>query len=80
METNWLFEPSDTWTEEDCLDVTTFSLLIDVGFLNLDHLRDRKSDHTPATTSRNYRPNPSQLKDLVDFSIARHRSLTITEP
>ncbi len=26
METNRLFEPSDTWTEEDCLDVTTFSL------------------------------------------------------
>ncbi len=26
METNRLFDPSDTWTEEDCLDVTTFSL------------------------------------------------------
>jgi len=26
METDRLFEPSDTWTEEDCLDVTTFSL------------------------------------------------------
>jgi uncharacterized protein (DUF433 family) len=26
METNRLFEPSDTWNEEDCLDVTTFSL------------------------------------------------------
>ena len=26
MEANRLFEPSDTWTEEDCLDVTTFSL------------------------------------------------------
>jgi len=26
METNRLLEPSDTWTEEDCLDVTTFSL------------------------------------------------------
>ncbi len=25
-ETNRLFEPSDTWSEEDCLDVTTFSL------------------------------------------------------
>ena len=80
METNWLFEPSDTWTEEDCLDVTTFSLLIDVGFLNIDRLLDRKSDRTPATTSTNYRPNPAQLKDLADFSIARHRSLTITEP
>lgn len=26
METNKPFEQSDTWTEEDCLDVTTFSL------------------------------------------------------
>ncbi|MEG4113372.1 MULTISPECIES: DUF433 domain-containing protein [unclassified Microcoleus] len=26
METNRLFEPSDTWIEEDFLDVTTFSL------------------------------------------------------
>jgi hypothetical protein len=26
METNRLFEPSDTWIEEDCLDVTSFSL------------------------------------------------------
>ena len=25
METNKAFEQSDTWTEEDCLDVTTFS-------------------------------------------------------
>ena len=53
---------------------------VDVGFLNLDRLRDRKSDRTPATTSTNYGPNPSQLKDFADFSLARHRSLTITEP
>jgi uncharacterized protein (DUF433 family) len=26
METNKAFEQSDTWTEEDCLDVTIFSL------------------------------------------------------
>ncbi|MEG4273115.1 MULTISPECIES: DUF433 domain-containing protein [unclassified Microcoleus] len=26
METNRSFEQSDTWSEEDCLDVTTFSL------------------------------------------------------
>lgn len=25
METNRQFEPSDTWSEEDCLDVTAFS-------------------------------------------------------
>ncbi|WP_445244274.1 hypothetical protein [Microcoleus sp. OTE_8_concoct_300] len=80
METNRLFEPSDTWTEEDCLDVTTFSLLIDVGFLNIDRLRDRKSDRTPATTSTKYGPNPAQIKDFADFWHARHRSLTITEP
>ncbi|WP_333423474.1 hypothetical protein [Microcoleus sp. F4-D5] len=41
---------------------------------------DRKSDRTPATTSTNYRPNPAQIKDFADFSVARHRSLTITEP
>ena len=80
METNWLFEPSDTWTEEDCLDVTTFSLLIDVGFLNIDRAGDRISDRTPATTSTNYRPNPAQLKDFADFSSHATESLTITEP
>jgi len=37
----------------------------DVSFLNLDR--------TGATISTNYRPNPAQLKGLVDFSIARHR-------
>ena len=37
----------------------------DASFLNLDR--------TGATTSTNYRPNPAQLKDFADFSIARHR-------
>jgi hypothetical protein len=40
---------------------------MDVGFLNLERLRDRKSDRTPATTKTNYRPNPAQLKDFADF-------------
>jgi hypothetical protein len=53
---------------------------MDVGFLNLDRLRDRKSDRPPATTSTNYRPDPAQVKDFADLSIARHRSLTTTEP
>ena len=55
-------------------------MLIDVRFLNIDRLGDRISDRTRATISTNYRPNPAQLKDFADFSIARHRSLTITEP
>ena len=80
MEANWLFEPSDTWTEEDCLDVTTFSLLIDVGFLNIDRAGDRISDRPPAAISTNYRPNPAHLKDFADLSIARHRSLTTNKP
>jgi hypothetical protein len=47
--------------------------LIDVRFLNIDRLQDRKSDRPPATNSTNYRPNPAQLKDFADLSIARHR-------
>jgi hypothetical protein len=54
--------------------------LIDVRFLNIDRLRDRKSDRTPATISTNYRPNPAQLKDFADLSIARHRILTTNKP
>jgi hypothetical protein len=57
--------------------ITTFS---DVRFLNIDRLRDRMDDRTPATMKTNYRPNPAQLKDFADFSIARHPSLTINEP
>ncbi|MEG4807076.1 hypothetical protein QUA79_06185 [Microcoleus sp. F8-D1] len=54
--------------------------MIDILFLNIDRLQDRKSDRTPATTSTNYRPNPPQIKDFADLSIARHPSLTINEP
>jgi hypothetical protein len=36
METNRLFEPSDTWTEEDCLDVTTFSLQYAASIIHSD--------------------------------------------
>jgi len=36
METNRLFEPSDTWTEEDCLDVTTFSLQYAASIVHSD--------------------------------------------
>jgi len=46
----------------------------------MDRLRDRKSDRTPATTSTNYRPNPAQVKDFADLSIARHESLTTNKP
>jgi hypothetical protein len=54
--------------------------LIDVRFLNIDRLRGRMDDRTPATTKTNYRPNPAQVKDFAYFSIARHPSLTINEP
>ncbi|MEG4368237.1 DUF433 domain-containing protein [Microcoleus sp. B4b_D2] len=36
METNRLFEPSDTWSEEDCLDVTTFSLQLAATIVHSD--------------------------------------------
>ncbi|MEG3837854.1 MULTISPECIES: hypothetical protein [unclassified Microcoleus] len=36
METNRSFEQSDTWSEEDCLDVTTFSLQLAATIVHSD--------------------------------------------
>ncbi|MEG4329936.1 DUF433 domain-containing protein, partial [Microcoleus sp. herbarium5] len=37
METNRSFEQSDTWSEEDCLDVTAFSLQYAATIFHSDH-------------------------------------------
>jgi len=55
--------------------------LIDVRFLNIDRPhQDPKSDRTRHNFDKITAPAPAGLKDFADLSIARHRSLTITEP